>query len=660
MGLIKRVKEITVERQAQAKKQSATLLPDRPSERGLTPSQLKQTLGYPLTFSIEEINRLATEVNAILDILDENVIANSSNRHSHNNKSLLDEYYREANEIDELFDVMHNHKNKEVLDSYSMNQQELTNFIGGDFPIVEERLREEIQQQGETLTKSHEEIYADLDSKYMELLSKIDSINATQNVIDMVGTYAELMTYDTSLVLNNDKIGVINDENNNGLFSYYKRDTTNDIWVLIGSTTVGLSKEEALELFAPKGQEVKLKTLNGKSLLGEGNLSTARTIKITSLDALTVVEQLAISQLVSEFYDGEKIVLENMGDIYLTYVSTEKADAIENIYYTLISVVDSYEIGDITLLFKRLDDAKSETIKLFSEDYGETWVINRVKTELDVYSKVESDNRYGTKTDSVDHGNRIKVIENSYIKSVEYEPGSGIFRFTMQDGTIKTMDLAIEKVVTNFEYGTDATITDLTGTTVTVPINWNAPAGYGKFHLEGIITINNGKRLMLGGEANNFEIGYGISYGYPTGYEEDDAINVVADGEILHINDTFNIEITGGTDVTNPALIQWVKNNNATFEGGVVTYNPSLKLTLADGTIQSIPLSDFITEYTGVENEQIQVSVQNGNKIEAILKDNSVTLTKINDEVKEHFASKEEVASQLGDINTILATLVEV
>lgn len=139
--------------------------------------------------------------------------------------------------------------------------------------------------------------------------------------------------------------------------------------------------------------------------------------------------------------------------------------------------------------------------------------------------------------------NRIKALEDNHIKSVEYEPGTGIFRFTLQDGTVKTVDLAIEKVVTNFEY--DAATT-------------------------------------------------------------------------------------------------------------------SLKLTLADNTVQSIPLSDFITDYTGVENDQIKVSVQSENKIEAILKNNSVTLIKISDEVKTYFASKEDVASQIGDIKSILATLVEV
>ncbi len=55
-----------------------------------------------------------------------------------------------------------------------------------------------------------------------------------------------------------------------------------------------------------------------------------------------------------------------------------------------------------------------------------------------------------SKTDATEL--QVETIKTSYIKAVEYVEGSGIFRFTLQDGSIKTVDLAIEKVVTNFEY----------------------------------------------------------------------------------------------------------------------------------------------------------------------------------------------------------------
>ena len=118
--------------------------------------------------------------------------------------------------------------------------------------------------------------------------------------------------------------------------------------------------------------------------------------------------------------------------------------------------------------------------------------------------------------------NRVTTIEDAYIKSVAYNVQKGIFTFTLQNGSIFEVDLAIEKVVANFTY-----------------------------------------------------------------------------------NET----------------------------------NKSLDLILADGTVQSIPMSDFVRAFEGVENDQIQVVVQSGNRIQAILKDNSVTYEKLSDDVKEKIAA---------------------
>lgn len=49
---------------------------------------------------------------------------------------------------------------------------------------------------------------------------------------------------------------------------------------------------------------------------------------------------------------------------------------------------------------------------------------------------------------------RVEAIEDAYVKSVEYDETKGIFTFTTADG-VKTYDLAIEKVVTNFTYDSE-------------------------------------------------------------------------------------------------------------------------------------------------------------------------------------------------------------
>lgn len=67
----------------------------------------------------------------------------------------------------------------------------------------------------------------------------------------------------------------------------------------------------------------------------------------------------------------------------------------------------------------------------------------------------------------------VAAIKAKYIKEVAYAEDTGIFTFTLQDGTTKTVDLAIEKVVTNFAYDADSKNLVLTladGSTQEVPM----------------------------------------------------------------------------------------------------------------------------------------------------------------------------------------------
>lgn len=150
-----------------------------------------------------------------------------------------------------------------------------------------------------------------------------------------------------------------------------------------------------------------------------------------------------------------------------------------------------------------------------AEKLKKVYTIEEVDIEVNDLRQ-ETENYYVKKTDQ-------------RIKSVDYNIQTGIFTFTKQDGTIFEVDLAIEKVVTNFIYN---------------------------------------------------------------------------------------------------------KQKNA------------LELTLADGTVQSIPMSDFASAYEGVENDQIQVSIQSGNKIQAILKDGSININHLNPQ----FAS---------DVNTVFTAVGE-
>lgn len=74
------------------------------------------------------------------------------------------------------------------------------------------------------------------------LQSQIDTINSTQNVVDIVGTYAALTAYVTTNLKVNDKIEVLVDESQSGSNTIYNWNLT--AWVLIGSKAAYYSKSE--------------------------------------------------------------------------------------------------------------------------------------------------------------------------------------------------------------------------------------------------------------------------------------------------------------------------------------------------------------------------------------------------------------------------------
>ena len=87
-------------------------------------------------------------------------------------------------------------------------------------------------------------------------------------------------------------------------------------------------------------------------------------------------------------------------------------------------------------------------------------------------SKEEAASTYVTITDAGGIATRVTNIENAYVKSVSYEE-NGVFKITKQDGSVQTVDLAIEKVVTNFVYNEITKALDLTladGTIQSVPM----------------------------------------------------------------------------------------------------------------------------------------------------------------------------------------------
>lgn len=94
------------------------------------------------------------------------------------------------------------------------------------------------------------------------LQEQIDALASASDVVDVVGTYAELQAYDTSHLNDNDIIKVLTDETHNNAISYYRWDTDTGTFSYIGSQGPFYTKAESDATFVPQTRTVNNKALS--------------------------------------------------------------------------------------------------------------------------------------------------------------------------------------------------------------------------------------------------------------------------------------------------------------------------------------------------------------------------------------------------------------
>ena len=119
------------------------------------------------------------------------------------------------------------------------------------------------------------------DAADLNLQEQIDAISSASDVVDVVGTYAELQDYDTSKLSDNDIIKVLTDETHDDAISYYRWSDTTDAFTYIGSQGPFYTKSETDATFVPQ-----TRTINGKGLNSDVVLTAA---DVNALPASTVI-----------------------------------------------------------------------------------------------------------------------------------------------------------------------------------------------------------------------------------------------------------------------------------------------------------------------------------------------------------------------------------
>ena len=85
-----------------------------------------------------------------------------------------------------------------------------------------------------------------------EIWNEIETIEAASDVVDVVGTYAELQQYDTSKLNDNDLIKVLADETRDDAITYYRWSTATDTFTYVGSEGPYYTSSEVDTLLAGK------------------------------------------------------------------------------------------------------------------------------------------------------------------------------------------------------------------------------------------------------------------------------------------------------------------------------------------------------------------------------------------------------------------------
>lgn len=99
-----------------------------------------------------------------------------------------------------------------------------------------------------------------------DLQNQIDTLEAASDVVDIVGTYADLLAYDTQHLQDNDIIKVLEDETHDDAISYYRFNKPTGTWTYIGSQGPYYTKEQTDDLLDAK--QDKLTAGNGINISG--------------------------------------------------------------------------------------------------------------------------------------------------------------------------------------------------------------------------------------------------------------------------------------------------------------------------------------------------------------------------------------------------------
>lgn len=208
---------------------------------------------------------------------------------------------------------------------------------------------------------------------------EIETIEASSDVVDVVGTYAELEAYDTSKLKNNDLIKVLADETRDDAITYYRWSTATETFTYVGSEGPYYTSSEVDTLLGGKQD----------TLIAGSNIQIAADGKtISATDTTYDVFSVGNNGLVPAPTSGDD-------DKFLkgdgTWATVQGGGASQTIFY-----MNASEAGLTRHLYKASDMTGLATMQDIIDANEEGQVIVRISTAVDPtsYSDMYLQNAY--------------------------------------------------------------------------------------------------------------------------------------------------------------------------------------------------------------------------------------------------------------------------
>lgn len=191
----------------------------------------------------------------------------------------------------------------------------------------------------------------------INLQNQIDSIVASSDVVDIVGTYQELLNYDTTHLGDNDIIKVLDDSTHNNATSYFRWKKSTATWQYIGSEGPYYTKSETDTLLNGKVNVVSGKGLSTNDFTNEdktklnGIESGAQVNKIESVkvngSTQTITNKsvdISVPTKTSQISNDSGYITKDVNNLTNYYTKTQIDTTLNS--YTTKTYVDSL-VGDI-------------------------------------------------------------------------------------------------------------------------------------------------------------------------------------------------------------------------------------------------------------------------------------------------------------------------